>query len=90
MTAIPNLESLESSPDPMPVWTAAVGPDTDIEGHFGQAARSFCVASGGTLRVTAENGNVRTLPVSAGGCYPIRVRKVWASGSTAYGLIFLG
>ena len=92
--AIPAETSLETSPDPMVAWSDAVGADTNVESHFGQPARAFTVAatpgSYGVLQAVCKNGNQRALPVTAGGFYPIRVRRIVASGSTAYGLIFLG
>ena len=93
--AIPAESSIETTPDPMPVWEAAVGADTNVEAHFGQPARAFSVAgavngSGGVLQAVCKNGNQRALPVTVGGFYPIRVLRIVASGSTVFGLIFYG
>ena len=89
--AIPAPTSLECSPDPFPCWPDAVGADADLTAHFGaEGARGFYVATEGLLVVTARNGNRRSLPVSSGGFYAIRTLQVWAAGSTAYGLIFVG
>ena len=80
--------SLETSPQGVPVWNDAVGADYDVEKVIGQVARSFSVATGGTLTLTFEKGNARTCRVVSGKDYYGRVRQVHASGSTAYGLIF--
>lgn len=47
--------------------------------------RALAIASGGTLKVTKPNGNTDTLTVPAG-VLPIRVRRVWSTGTSASGI----
>ena len=82
------LDSIETSPQGVPVWNDAVGSDYDVERVIGQPARTFSVAVGGLLALTFETGNSRLCRVVSGKDYYGRVRSVQASGSTAYGLIF--
>ncbi|MCP1168378.1 spike base protein, RCAP_Rcc01079 family [Limimaricola litoreus] len=55
-----------------------------------QATRALNAAQGGAVRVTSVAGDVATLYVAAGCAFPVRVRRVWATGTTATGLVGLG
>lgn len=44
------------------------------------------VATPGSVRVTTHSGDVTTVYVAAGVAFPLRVRRVWASGTTATGI----
>lgn len=54
-------------------------------------SRSIYVAGGGDLRVTMMSGAVVTFAgVLGGAIYPLRVRQVMATGTTATGIVALG
>lgn len=44
------------------------------------------VATPGTVRVTTHSGEETTVHLAAGVAFPLRVRRVWASGTTATGI----
>ncbi len=44
------------------------------------------VATPGTLRVTTLDGDVVDVQVAAGVAFPLRVTRVWATGTTATGI----
>ena len=53
--------------------------------------RSIYVAGGGDLRVTMLSGAVVTFTgVLGGAIYPLRVKQVLATGTTATGIVALG
>ena len=43
----------------------------------------------GTVRVTTAAGTLRDIPLAAGDMLPLRVTRVWATGTTAAGLWIL-
>lgn len=51
--------------------------------------RALNVASGGTVRVTTQAGDDVTVTIAAGITFPLRVRKVWATGTSATGIVGL-
>ncbi len=57
--------------------------DTDLP----WPARALTALVEGNVRVTSLGGDVATLHVFAGGCLPVQVRRVWASGTTATGIV---
>lgn len=44
------------------------------------------VATPGAVRVTTDSGTISTVFVADGVVFPIRVRRVWATGTTATGI----
>jgi len=44
------------------------------------------VAAPGAVRVTTLEGDVVDIHVAAGVAFPLRVRRVWATGTTATGI----
>jgi len=53
-------------------------------------ARGLYVAVSGDVKVTMENGDVVTYTALAGGVvHPFYVKRVWATGTTATGLVAL-
>jgi len=50
---------------------------------------SLNVATPGTVRVTLMDGSIGDLTVRAGVVFPIRVSRVWATGTTATGIVGL-
>jgi hypothetical protein len=60
--------------------------DTD---DLALVSRAINVATSGSIRVTALDGSTETLHVTAGIAFPVRVRRVWATGTTATGIVAL-
>ena len=54
-----------------------------------QPTRALYVGGTGTLRVTMRNGVVNFTAVQAGMIYPIEVSRVYATGTTATGIVAL-
>lgn len=54
---------------------------------LGQMTRGLMVSGGGDVAVTLKSGDQLTLPaLTAGVIYPLRVARVWATGTTATGI----
>ena len=51
--------------------------------------RALNVSAEGTVRITTHLGQIVTLYVAAGGAFPIRARRVWATGTSATGIVGL-
>lgn len=47
--------------------------------------RAVIIASAGTMKVTKLDGTTDTLTLPAG-IFPMRVRRIWATGTTATGI----
>lgn len=53
-------------------------------------SRAIVLGTAGALKVTFLGGNVTTLPAQAAGyLWPIRVSRVWATGTTATDIVNL-
>lgn len=48
--------------------------------------KALNAATAGSVRVTTEAGTVAEIFLAAGAVFPLRVRRVWATGTTATGL----
>jgi hypothetical protein len=57
--------------------------DTADLAHVSKALNA---ATAGTVRVTTERGTVADVFLAPGVVFPLRVRRVWATGTTATGL----
>jgi len=55
---------------------------TDI----GHVSRALYVGAGGTMKVTMRGGQSVTITVEAG-LHPLAVSRVWATGTTATGIV---
>lgn len=53
------------------------------------ASRAINVAESGAVRVTTTGGTTATVYVAAGIPFPVRATRVWATGTTATGLVVL-
>ncbi len=74
-------ESLSSPPS----YLISVSPsDAD---DLPTASRALNVAETGTVRVTTVGGSTATLVIAAGVTFPIRAQRVWATGTTAAGIV---
>ncbi len=65
-------------------------PPTDIEditpddvAELGNVTRALNVSVSGMVRVTTVEGAIASVFIAAGILFPLRVRKVWATGTTA-------
>ena len=77
--------SFERAATVTPSDSVDLGP---IDGGFPHA-RGLYISTAGALKVTTAGGDVLTLPgVSAGHLY-LAVRRVWATGTTAAGIVAL-
>jgi hypothetical protein len=65
----------------------AVVPDdaTDLP----MASRALSVAQTGLVQVTTTGGTTATIYVAAGGAFPVRAVRIWATGTTASGIVAL-
>lgn len=52
-------------------------------------SRALNVATSGSVRVTTLGDSTETLHIIAGIAFPVRVRRVWATGTTATGIVAL-
>jgi hypothetical protein len=50
-----------------------------------QITRAVILANGGTLKITRLDNSTDTLTLPAGS-FPMKVRRVWATGTTATGI----
>jgi len=69
-----------------PVQSASsVTPDdaTDLV----DTTRAVFVGTGGNLRVTLVSGDIVTFPNAGAGWHPLRVVRVWATGTTATDIV---
>ncbi len=51
-----------------------------------QVTTALNVATPGTVRVTTADGSASDITVHPGECFPIRVRRVWLTGTSATGI----
>lgn len=51
------------------------------------ASRALNVAETGTVQVTTVGGTTATVTIAAGSTFPIRAQRVWATGTTATGIM---
>lgn len=72
-----------------PVWRAAIVAPDDAN-DLTVAARAIALGAAGDLKVTTYGGDILTIPsgaLVAGVLHPIMIRRVWATGTTATGLV---
>lgn len=58
---------------------------TDISAQI----RAINVAESGTVKLTMLDGSEGTIFVAAGSVFPVRARRIWATGTTATGIVGL-
>lgn len=58
----------------------------DDAADLAQVTTALNVASPGSVRVTAADGSEAVLSIHPGHAFPIRARRVWATGTTATGI----
>ncbi|GGL77403.1 spike base protein, RCAP_Rcc01079 family [Wenxinia marina] len=65
----------------------AITPDDGAD--LGEAVRGLNVAGAGSVRIRTVGGSEGTIFVAAGAAFPVRVARVYASGTTASGIVGL-
>lgn len=58
----------------------------DDGADLAQVTLALNVATPGTVRVTTLDGSTSDVSIHPGRAFPIRARRVWATGTTATGL----
>ena len=76
-------EGLNSPPSHL----KAVTPDDTND--LPDASRCINVAGSGAVRVTTVAGDTETIYVAAGITFPVRAARIWATGTTATGIMVL-
>lgn len=66
-------------------FTVAPDDATDLP----YVSRALNVAQSGIVRITGADGDVADIFVGAGLAFPVRVRRVWQTGTTATGITAL-
>ncbi|WP_298976346.1 hypothetical protein [uncultured Roseobacter sp.] len=68
-----------------PACLDAVIPDDNTDLAF--ASRSLNVATAGNVRVTTTNDDTQTLYIAAGIAFPVRAKRIHATGTDATGIV---
>lgn len=77
------VDSLESPP----AYLESVVPsDTD---DLPNASRGLNVAEGGMVRITTVGGTTQQISILSGVVFPIRAARIWATGTTATGIVVM-
>lgn len=63
---------------------AEITPDDSTD--LAQVSLALNVATPGSVRVTTLGGDVVDVQIAAGVAFPLRVSRVWATGTTATGI----
>lgn len=69
-----------------PIQSAA-GVTPDDSNDLANATRAIYVGTGGNLRVTLVSGDIVTFPNTGAGWHPLRVDRIWATGTTATDIV---
>lgn len=84
MTATDKFQGFTTSPTSPAERIEAIVPNDAND--LAYVTRALNVSGSGTMRVTTATGDIGDVYVAAGSMFPIRVCKVWASGTTATGI----
>lgn len=76
-------EGLESPP------SNAFNVTADDAADLAFTTRGLNVAQSGNVRLTTLGGDTVTVALSAGIVFPIRANRIWATGTTATGIVAL-
>ncbi|SLN27097.1 spike base protein, RCAP_Rcc01079 family [Roseisalinus antarcticus] len=79
-TTIPGLDAPASS-------VFAVTPDDSAD--LAVATRGINVTTAGHVRITTVDGSEAVIFVAAGGVFPVRAQRIWATGTDAAGIVGL-
>lgn len=86
--AMPDIFDMHSSGLESPASYLAEVTPTDTA-DLAMASRGINVAQSGAVRVTTIEDTTATLTVAAGIVMPVRVKKIWATGTTATGIVVM-
>lgn len=84
MSATDRFSAFSSGLDSPATEILEILPDDAAE--LPQAVRALNVAGAGTLRVETVAGSIGSVYLAAGGVFPLRVRRVFATGTDATGI----
>ena len=65
----------------------AVTPDDGAD--LPRASRALNVSQAGFIRLTTVGGSIATVYVAPGVAFPVRAARVWATGTTATGIVVM-
>lgn len=65
----------------------AVTPDDSTD--LAISSRGINVATSGSVRVTTISDDTETVYIAAGTAFPVRVKRIWATGTTATGIVVM-
>jgi hypothetical protein len=65
---------------------AIVPSDTD---DLAVASRGINVSTSGAVRMSTVGGTTETVFIAAGAAFPIRATRIWATGTSATGIVAL-
>ena len=68
-------------------YLANISPNDTAD--LANVSRALNVASSGSVRVTTVEGSEATVYIVAGNAFPVRVSRVWATGTTATGIVVM-
>jgi len=68
-------------------YLSAITPSDTAD--LSHAARALNVAISGSVRVTTVGGTTATVYIAAGIAFPVRASRVWATGTTAGGIVVM-
>jgi hypothetical protein len=77
--------SYPNTPDQPATSVVEVTPN-DADDGLAHVLTGLNVETPGHVRVTTKDGSTATVFVAAGTVFPLRVAKVWATGTTATGI----
>lgn len=63
----------------------AVTPDDGVD--LERVSRALNVATAGSVQLTTLGGDTATVYVAPGSAFPVRAVRVWATGTTATGIV---
>lgn len=75
------------SPNMQSPATHAVGVTPDNTANLNHLTRALYVGTGGDVRVTIADGSTVTFVNMVQGWHPIRITRVWATGTTAHHMV---
>lgn len=85
--AIDKFAGISSNPSFPSTSVAEVTPDD--ESDLAAITLAINVATPGSVKITAQDGTVARISISPGAPFPIRARRIWATGTTATGITAL-
>jgi len=80
-------ESFSSGLESPATHVQTVTPDDATDLPF--VSRALNVAVSGSVRVTTVGDTTQTVYITAGCAFPVRVKRVWATGTTAATIVAL-